>query len=405
MCGIFGYKRLKPEHDDRLNTAIPLLSLMMEDRGNDSWGWTDGVNIKKAMGAISDSLAPEFYAHPEGVFHTRFATMGVKNIANQHPWKFESKDGKNKLIGLHNGMIDNAYALNTIYNRKFEVDSMHIFQHIADGLPLSDLQGYGAVVFYMNDKLYIGKFQGGSMTLAMTDIGWLWASTREAVVNACRMSGIGIVATYNLEDGKCFQIIDGELFYTTIELNVSPRIVVKTYDKRYDKKYDKLFARDDERFYGRDRDPYEQDHKGWSSTGYGAGQQSSNLDQFITVPDEVREYIETEFDVNAIDCPVINQGLCSLCFDQIDNGYYTLAGRAPICTACMHNQEPGSFEGPFEALPEYAIPACRLKHGIDCQICKAHITGLVYVSYMEDVLCEICFFETERTDDEEMPSL
>ena len=35
-------------------------------------------------------------------------------------------------MGIHNGCITNHEALNIKYERKFEVDSMHIFAHIAE---------------------------------------------------------------------------------------------------------------------------------------------------------------------------------------------------------------------------------------------------------------------------------
>src|SRR6185369_5475907 len=115
MCGIFGFSNTTPL--TRLMT--PTLAICMEQRGDHSWGVTDGEAIYKRKGSIIDTFEDCDFDGP--VDHTRMATVGVVSDRNAHPFRYE---GKYIVTGVHNGHISNYAALKERYKNRstFEVD-------------------------------------------------------------------------------------------------------------------------------------------------------------------------------------------------------------------------------------------------------------------------------------------
>jgi hypothetical protein len=206
MCGIGGYQCFD-KYDDRLSVAIPIIALLMEQRGRVSWGWTDGEgDIVKSMGEISKGFNPSFFGYKQAALHTRQPTTGNRVKENSHPFKIGN------LIGMHNGVVHNHDELQKKYERKCEVDSEHIFHHIDEGKDLSDIRAYGAIVFYKDGVLHLGRFNGGSLTLVRTSIGWLFASTREALDVALQFSGLRDGAIfYKLKEDRLYKIVGKDI--------------------------------------------------------------------------------------------------------------------------------------------------------------------------------------------------
>lgn len=215
MCGIAGYSCLN-QYDSRINIAFPILALYMENRGRKSWGWTDGKEqIVKTLGTISDGMNPSFLGYKEAALHTRQPTTGATVADNSHPFRIGD------VLGMHNGVVRNHDELQKKYDRKCAVDSEHIFYHIAENRDLGDISAYGAIVFWRNGKLHLGRFNGGELTLVKTENAWMFASTKDSLEVALRLSGLSKGAVYfKLKEGQLYRI-EGDKLYKDMELNFS----------------------------------------------------------------------------------------------------------------------------------------------------------------------------------------
>ncbi len=168
MCGIVFINKLTP----KTARILPYLCWDMANRGTDSFGFTNGEQVwrwdKSYMEVIEDfeTLLWQQIDKPI-VCHTRGASVGDVKLANTHP--FECEHNGRRIIGVHNGGISNWEALNRQYNRNFEVDSQHIFQHLAENRPMEDIHGYGTVVWFENGQLKFVKFNSGDLTVFGVD--------------------------------------------------------------------------------------------------------------------------------------------------------------------------------------------------------------------------------------------
>ena len=108
-------------------------------------------------------------------------------------------------MGVHNGVITNHTKLNQTYVRECRVDSQHIFQHIADELPLTDLEGNGTIVYYQDDEFRIGKFNGGVLSVYRNNLGLFFASTEPVLKKALRYAGL-------MEESKEVVLVQNTLY-------------------------------------------------------------------------------------------------------------------------------------------------------------------------------------------------
>ncbi len=103
MCGIVGYIGFRNAKDVLLRSLKRL-----EYRGYDSAGVAivnEGVNIEKRKGYI-ENLNVDFDG-TMGIGHTRWATHGLPDDRNAHPFL----DCKGKIAIVHNGIIENYMSL------------------------------------------------------------------------------------------------------------------------------------------------------------------------------------------------------------------------------------------------------------------------------------------------------
>jgi hypothetical protein len=242
MCGIFGWQLGSQPEIDKVQRAIlgAFLAQKNDNRGGDSYGWwaPGGRSIEggvvRGLGLIAPHarmLAP----HPTLMGHTRKATTGDVKEGNAHPFLVDG------IIGAHNGMVYNHSEIQAKYNRKFEVDSMHLFAHIAAGLDFKELQGYGAVEYVDTKKMnrvYLCKMSGGDLNIiglgksAKAVNGVVWSSDKDHLKLALDVAGVEDYFHYKVESGKRYMVQDGALFESglpDLELGVRSYTTTTTY--------------------------------------------------------------------------------------------------------------------------------------------------------------------------------
>ncbi len=204
-----------------------MLAQQNDSRGGDSWGVVgidnNNANVKRGIGYLGDN-AHELFEYNTLFMHTRFATNGLVNVKNAHPFKM------GKLLGAHNGMIRNHEELNAIHKRKFEVDSQHIFAHINAGLPLEELEGYGTIEWIKRDDpntIFLARFRGGELAVygigddSDNPDGIVWSSSYRHLIKSLVSSGITNYFRYGLRTGRVYSVNNGKFSETGIKHNLS----------------------------------------------------------------------------------------------------------------------------------------------------------------------------------------
>lgn len=207
MCGIFGFSHSTPL--TRLLT--PTLAICMEQRGDHSWGVTDGEHIYKTKGSIIDTFVDLDLDGP--IYHTRMASVGAISDRNAHPFRSE---GKFIVTGIHNGHIGNYTALKDKYKDRasFEVDSEHIFANLAEDKSVADLSGSGAIVWYQQIadksepmKRYFSRFNTEAMHFVKFKSGEIaFSSTKDSLIVASQLAGGKIEHFFDTEQKKRYFI-------------------------------------------------------------------------------------------------------------------------------------------------------------------------------------------------------
>lgn len=212
MCGIFGFTNLNAKN----RRLAYFLAYSMESRGADSWGASDGNEIIKYSGPISASFHLPYH-WKQAIVHTRSASMAFNTTRavaeNAHPFSFVGK--AKKVIGVHNGYVGNWQYLNTKY-QPFPVDSMHIFHHMAEGLPLDELEGRGTIAWFepreSKMEIHLARWNFGDLEVYLENEGGgiVFCSTEEPILRGTRMCRVKIIKGYQkLADGFT-HIFDGQ---------------------------------------------------------------------------------------------------------------------------------------------------------------------------------------------------
>lgn len=201
MCGLFGFSRF----NDKTRDMARFLAYAMVFRGDDSWGASNGIEVIKELGPITHGFHIPIKWR-EGIFHTRGASVGAVTQKNAHPFVVEH-EGR-RVIGIHNGGVRNWEEMNRRHNRHCEVDSEHLFYHLAERKNLGELSGVGTIIWYDiydgRQTIHLARWNYGDLAIARLkgDNGIVFCSTKDPIILAADLAGIEIDTFYQpLADG------------------------------------------------------------------------------------------------------------------------------------------------------------------------------------------------------------
>lgn len=228
MCGIFGWHLSKAARISIAQREALAASLAASNtsRGGMSWGTYSllrskaGVletpEILREVGPMDAVRGISTLGLADVVMaHTRYATKGAITKENCHPY----------VVGdvtlAHNGMIYNHEEMDRKHKRTCAVDSMHLAHHLAERLPFTDLEGYGAIQYVRAaepGEVHLSRMAGGQ--LAICGLGgrgapWGTAWSSDAAHLHAALSGAGV--TYFpyevLKQGRVYVASADGVFY------------------------------------------------------------------------------------------------------------------------------------------------------------------------------------------------
>lgn len=236
MCGIYGLQLRPGQELSAYQRAVLVMTLAeeMESRGRESFGaalWTpDHAGntppvVLKGLGRVTEKgySVLSSLADSAGFFaHTRQPTgRSAVTVENAHPFWI------GKVIGVHNGIVNNDDDLAKKYGRDFGVDSMHIFAHLNEGLPTKELSVWGTVLWVHEDdgfaKVYFARSGSGQWEVArlyreekhkddgQPSIGTISASTTFAIRKAVERAGL-YAQCLEIKSEHLYYLADGEAY-------------------------------------------------------------------------------------------------------------------------------------------------------------------------------------------------
>jgi glutamine---fructose-6-phosphate transaminase (isomerizing) len=226
MCGIIGYIGDKP--------VVPVLIeglRRLEFRGYDSAGVAvvngNGLDIRRSAGKLANLEQVIVNAPISGLYglgHTRWATHGRPTEENAHP----HRDCKNKIVVVHNGIIENYLELKQQLQSKghkfvTETDT-EVVAHLVeqewkdDGLEnavlraMKTLRGLFAIVLLSADdpEKIVAVRNGPPVVVGLGDGEWFVASDIPAILQHTRDVAF-------LDDQEMAVVTRGGVKFTTLD--------------------------------------------------------------------------------------------------------------------------------------------------------------------------------------------
>jgi len=217
MCGIGGVVwNKKPSRAIRTALGISL-AVLNDSRGGKGYGICipDNPNSKQVIKGTTTfanfigKRGSEWSTAERFFLHTRFPSKGDVCWNNSHPFRI------GPIIGAHNGCISNHDELNKEHKRRFPVDSMHFFAHLAEGKTFKDIHGYGALEWFdtRDGEIRVVWFNNGDLVGSeIKDIGVVWSSDRVHLNLALKGAGITDAKPVYLRTDQVY-IVKGDGFY------------------------------------------------------------------------------------------------------------------------------------------------------------------------------------------------
>jgi hypothetical protein len=216
MCGIVAIDRLT----EITRNMIPTLALEIERRGIDSWGLTNGQEIYRRLGPISEGLlgvlkSGKIDNWEKLLMHTRAASTGTVDLQNCHPLVGVGND--RTIIGIHNGVISNHAEMNQLMGRNITCDSMHLFQNLAEDQNWEDLQGWGVAVWTDSKEdhqiINFVKLSSNADVVAMQlesgeNVVCSWG---DSIKRAARWAESSVKTEFKLKSEILYQMWNGEI--------------------------------------------------------------------------------------------------------------------------------------------------------------------------------------------------
>lgn len=357
MCGIAGIVSVDGADQSQLKLVAALLAIEIQARGTQSFGTLDNTGtIVKGLGAISAGLVLPLVMPRSYVMHTRFGTHGANIVDNAHPFT------QGNVIGVHNGVLGNHHELNSKYGRDFEVDSQHIFQHINDGLvDLSDIEGYGAIVYRFEGKWFAGTFNHGQLEIANTHLGKIYASTADSVRKACRFAGVDILSWDKLASNTIYELQPVDAFK---RFDVCASGTTRKWDDDQGTKWWQTFSKKNESGI-----PEKLVRTIFASSM-----------KLLPAPDvEAEEHFEHDASSTGLSC--------EHCYnDCLPELYYVNVDGQIVCADCAKNSYA------FIAPDEYYVNENRGRFQISCGLCNTTEMEPIINLVNEDLMiCKDCF--------------
>jgi hypothetical protein len=245
MCGLSGYCGLEHVELELRVSIFMALGEGSDRRGGHAAGlaaFSKGDTtpfIRKKLGdAMSyDDECLAFVdlgsRHETLLLHTRYATTDARSVNDAHPFTIV-RDGAPVLHGMHNGIIYNARDMAEKHGRPYTVDSLEMFEILADAFAsndfstFSELQGYGVIVWVTASEPECIHFcrltdDGDLVIAALKGGGIMWASTKSILEQGLKAGDLEVEHFYKIKTGEVYKASDGRLYMSDIRLSIRSR--------------------------------------------------------------------------------------------------------------------------------------------------------------------------------------